>query len=305
MMEFMEVLALLSMKSLKELCIVTFATKILNLFKLDIIKATLSGKNVLGILGTGSGKSLTFLLPAVLSGAPTFVVVPTTALIDDMLVRCQDLNIASCKFTGSTTKEHQKSQLENFGSYKVIFASPEMVEGDLMDKIKSSKVERIVFDEAHIITTWGNTFRPVYKAICGQLSKLRIPKLLLSATVPANCQEELSNIFGTFMVIRNTVFRDNLVLEVQDRPSGPKFYDQLALFIKEHKGCGIVYCVFTSDVTKIHAEMIKRGINCAMYHGQLSDDVKLANFNKWNSGESNAMIANAAFGLGIDKSNVR
>jgi ATP-dependent DNA helicase RecQ len=66
-----------------------------------------------------------------------------------------------------------------------------------------------------------------------------------------------------------------------------------------------VYCVFTSDVTKIHAEMIKRDINCAMYHGQLSEDVKLANFNKWNIGESNVMIANAAFGLGIDKANVR
>ena len=166
-------------------------------------------------------------------------------------------------------------------------------------------MERIVFDEAHIITTWGNTFHPVYKAVCEQLSKLQIPKLLLSATVPGNCREELLNVFGTFMVMRNTVFQDNLVLEVQDRPSGRKCYDRLALFIKEHNGCGILYCVFTSDVTKIHAEMIKRDINCAMYHGQLSDDVKLANFNKWNSGESNSIIANAAFGLGIDKSNVR
>lgn len=102
--------------------------------------------------------------------APTFVVVPTTALIDDMLVRCQNLDIASCKFTGCTSKEHQKSQLENFGSYKIILATPEMVEGDLLDKIMSSKAERIVFDEAHTITTWGNTFRPVYKAICEQLS---------------------------------------------------------------------------------------------------------------------------------------
>ena len=145
----------------------------------DIIKATLSGKNVLGILGTGSGKSLTFLLPAVLSSAITFVVVPTTALIDDMLACCQDLSIASCKFTGSTPKEHQKSQLENFDSFKVIFATPEMIEGDLVDKVKCSKVEKIVFDDAHMITTWGNTFRPVYKATCEQLSKLAV---LLSVT---------------------------------------------------------------------------------------------------------------------------
>ena len=66
-----------------------------------------------------------------------------------------------------------------------------------------------------------------------------------------------------------------------------------------------MYCVFATDVSNIHAEMIKRDINCAMYHGQLSDDVKLANFNKWNTGELNLMIANAAFGLGIDKPNVR
>jgi ATP-dependent DNA helicase RecQ len=106
------------------------------------------------------------------------------------------------------------------------------------------------------------------------------------------------------MVIRNTVFRDNLVLELKIDQVAQRF-DWLASFIKEHKGCGIVYCVFTSDVTKIHAEMIKRDINCAIYYGQLSDDVKLANFNKWNIGESSPMIANAAFGLGIDKSDVR
>ena len=272
----------------------------------DIIKTTLSGKDVLGILSTGSGKSLTFLLPAVLSSSPTFVVVPTKALIDDLLMHCQDLNIAACKFTGSTPQEHQMSQLENFESYKIILATPELVENDLLDKLKSTTLERIVFDEAHTITTWGNTFCPVYKSTCELLSKLPVPKLLLSATVPVHCQQELLQTFGTFVSIRNTVFRDNLCLNVEERSNGPKFYDQLASFIiKGHEGCGIVYCVFTSDVTKIHAEMIKRDISCAMYHGQLSEDVKLANFNKWNIGESNVMIANAAFGLGIDKANVR
>jgi superfamily II DNA helicase RecQ len=96
-----------------------------------------------------------------------------------------------------------------------------------------------------------------------------------------------------------------LVLEIRERSRACKFYDTLSLYIKEYAGCGIVYCVFLSDVTKCHSEMLKRLINCTLYHGQLSEDVKVANFVKWSSGKVNVMIANSSFGMGIDKANVR
>ena len=96
-----------------------------------------------------------------------------------------------------------------------------------------------------------------------------------------------------------------MVLEIRERSRGCKFYDTLSLYIKEYAGCGIVYCVFLSDVTKCHSEMLKRLINCTLYHGQLSEYVKVANFVKWSSGKVNVMIANSSFGMGIDKANVR
>ncbi|KAJ7387576.1 hypothetical protein OS493_000910 [Desmophyllum pertusum] len=213
----------------------------------DIIKSTLSGKNVIGIAGTGSGKSLTFMLPAVLGIHPTVVVMPTKSLIDDILMRCLDLNITSCKFTGTVSKEIQRVQLENFNSFKLIFTTPEMIEGDFLAKIENSNLERVDFDEAHTISSW----------------------------------------------------------EVRERSSGSKFYDDLSSYIKNHEGCGIVYCVFTSDVANIHSELIKRDISCVKYHGHLSEDVKALNFSKWNTGEVRIMVANSAFGMGIDKANVR
>lgn len=274
----------------------------------DIIKSTLSGKNVIGISGTGSGKSLTSMLPAVLGIHPTVVVMPTKSLIDDILMRCLDLNITSCKFTGTVSKEIQRVQLENFNSFKLIFTTPEMIEGDFLAKIENSNLERVDFDEAHTISSWGNTFHPVYKTVCEQMSRLKCPKLyilLLSATVPKKHLDDLNDVFGNLTILRDTVFRDNLMIEVRERSSGSKFYDDLSSYIKNHEGCGIVYCVFTSDVANIHSELIKRDISCVKYHGHLSEDVKALNFSKWNTGEVGIMVANSAFGMGIDKANVR
>ena len=119
------------------------------------------------------------------------------------------------------------------------------------------------------------------------------------------CQQDFEQIFGNFVTFRNTVFRDNLYLQVEDRASCSKFYNQLKTFIDNHDGSWIIYFVFVSDLSKIHAEMIKHGVNSTMCHGQQSDDVKATNVDKWSNGESQVMVANAAFGLGIDKSDVR
>lgn len=171
----------------------------------------------------------------------------------------------------------QQDQLKNFSDFKLIFCTPEILEdGEPLAKIQEQdSIERIVFDEAHTISAWGTTFRPVYKAVCNALAKIACPLLLLSATVPLRLENELHDISGDFCVYRNSVFRENLFLEVVER--GAKFYDDMASFIVERKEqCGIVYCVMPSDVAKIHAELLKRNINAVKYHGQLSEEVKTA-----------------------------
>ena len=143
----------------------------------------------------------------------------------------------------------------------MILATPEMLqEGMLLyQAIAGLYLERIVFDEAHTIATWGNTFRPVFKTVCLNLANLSCPKLLLSATVTGKLQQTLLDIFGRFFVFRETVYRENLTFEVADR--SPKHIDEIASFVREKctvGHCGIIYCVIPHDVDKMHSELLKR-----------------------------------------------
>lgn len=148
----------------------------------------------------------------------------------------------------------------------------------------------------------------MYKDVAERLSSFNAPKLLLSATLPARIQDELRHLFGKdcWAVVAHTVHRDNLELNVLEK--GNNFYDNLADFISERKEkCGIIYCVMPKDVSKIQGELKKKkkAVDCVIYHGQLSEELKGKSFDKWMSGEVKLMIANASFGMGIDKPDVR
>ena len=214
-----------------------------------------------------------------------------------------------CKFTGEVSKHVCDSQLLNIEAQKVVLGTPEIFkEGELnstvLSMIEKNQIDRIVFDEAHTIISWGNSFRPIYKDVCEQFARTSCPKLLLSATIPTRIETELKNIISDLDIFRSSIFRENLNLEVQERTS--KFYDVLKNFILEREhDCGIVYCVLPKDVSTVHAELLKNGINCLKYHGQLSEELKTNSFTKWMNGECKVMVANSSFGMGIDKKDVR
>ena len=179
-----------------------------------------------------------------------------------------------------------------------------VVRDKVFDMIQRNEVERIVFDEAHSISTWGDTFRPVHRRVCEEIAVLPCAKLLLSATINSRIELQLKELFGDLSVFRHSVFRENLYLEVSERSS--KLYDDVASYVKDNEGdCGIVYAVLANDVSKIHAELIKREVNAVKYHGQLSEEVKNSSLDKWMSGQCNIMVANASFGMGIDRPDVR
>ncbi len=274
----------------------------------ETIEATLAGKSVLTVLGTGGGKTLMFLLPAIISDKLSLVVSPIKSLIDHTVLRCQNLGISACKFTGEVPHEIQRMQVEHIQQYRVIVATPEMLQEDMLlhQAIASLDLGRIVFDEAHTIATWGSTFRPVFKEICLNLAKLTCPKLLLSATVTAKLQQTLMDVFGRLLVFRETIYRENLIFEVAER--SPKYIQEIASFVREKctlSHCGIIYCVLPHDVEKIYSELLKQGLDAVKYHGQLSDEVKQASFSKWLRGDVGIMVANSSFGMGIDKPDVR
>lgn len=270
----------------------------------ETIMAIMNGQSVLTVVGTGGGKSLMYMLPAILSTKPTLVLSPILSLIDDLLLRCSELNIGACKFTGQLSNEQKELQINQL-SYKLVFCTPEVLNEELIELIQEEKVfERLVFDEAHTIITWDQSFRPLYKEVCIKLGRLGYPKLLLSATIPRKIQTALREIFDDFEVMKSSVYRENLKLEVVERPS--KVYDEIAAFTSERKGqCGIIYCVLAHDVSKVHEELVKRDVSAVKYHGQLSDQVKASSYSKWMSGEADVIVANSSFGMGIDKPDVR
>ena len=197
-------------------------------------------------------------------------------------------------------------QLNNVKDYRLLFTTPEMLLERLMDTVVSldtqGKIERIVFDEAHTISTWGSTFHPLYKEVAEKMAAVNAPKLLLSATVPRRIWSELKHLFGcsSWEKIYQSIYRDNLCLEVKKKTG--KFYEQLYEFVDNHQNeCGIIYCVLPNDVSKINAELKKRDVPCSQYHGQLSDEAKARNFYSWMNGDIPLTVANASFGMGIDK----
>ena len=132
------------------------------------------------------------------------------------------------------------------------------------------------------------------------------PSCCASATIPQQLISELSEVFGTLDIIKGSVLRDNIFLDVREKPSGSKFYDDLAeCILRRKEECGILYSVFPSDVSKIHSELLKRNVNCVKYHGQLSQLVKDSSYHMWESGEVKIMVANTSFGMGVDNKNVK
>ena len=240
----------------------------------ETITSTMAGENVLAVAGTGGGKSLMYLFPAVLSSKVTMVISPLKSLIDDSLIRCLNLNISACKFTGDVPLHTRTEQVDDLKNYRVIF-------------------------------TWGSTFRPKYITVCQSLSGVDCPKLLLSATISANVESNVRSTFGNFKLYRTSLFRDNLNLEVIERTS--KFMDELVKCIQEmesQKNSGIIYGLLPRDVSHIHTELVKRGVKTVKYHGQLSDAIKSSDQAKWMNDEVKVMVANSSFGMGIDKGNV-
>ncbi|XP_028394419.1 mediator of RNA polymerase II transcription subunit 34-like [Dendronephthya gigantea] len=242
------------------------------------------------------GFAVITLLPAVIYAKTTLVVSPILSLIDDILARYHNLSIPAGKFTGDVPKEVQTTQQLNIKQYKIVFGTLEMLKDEefnstVMSMIEKNELERIVFDEAHTIISWGNTFHPIYRKVCEELAKTPCPKLLLSATVPAKVEYELKHVFNGLVVFRSSIFRGDLFLKVQERTS--MFDNDLKSFILERKDdSGIIYCVLPKDVSLIHADLLKNGIDCVKYNGKLSEEVKSNSYSKWVKGECKVIVAN-------------
>lgn len=276
----------------------------------EIIESIGSGHDTLGLMPTGGGKSITFQVPALCQDGTCIVITPLIALMKDQVDHLRRRGIRAAAIYSGLTREEIVITLENciFGDIRILYVSPERLASDLFQtKLRHMRVSFITVDEAHCISQWGYDFRPSYLQIA-QIRKLvpNAPVLALTATatpaVVQDIQQKLSQKDRNFNVFRMSFERKNLAYVVRHAPDKR---EQLIHILESVKGSAIVYAR-SRRRTKEYAELLtEAGISATFYHAGLDSAVKDERQRGWQQDKVRVMVATNAFGMGIDKPDVR
>lgn len=275
----------------------------------EIIESIGNGHDTLGLMPTGGGKSITFQVPALAQPGLCLVITPLIALMKDQVRNLRDRGIKALAVYSGMTREEIIVALENciFGDYKFLYISPERLDTEIFrSKLRNMKVSMITVDESHCISQWGYDFRPAYLKIAEIRELLPdIPVLALTATatpeVVTDIQTKL-NFKKDSQVFRMSFERKNLAYIV--RPTENK-QEELLHILNSVPGCAIVYTRNRKRTREIAELLVNNGITATFYHAGLNNDVKDQRQKSWLTGESRTMVATNAFGMGIDKPDVR
>ena len=275
----------------------------------EIIQSIGNGNDTLGLMPTGGGKSITFQVPALAKEGLCLVITPLIALMKDQVQNLRNRGIKALAIYSGMTREEIVVALENciFGDYKFLYISPERLDTEIFQaKLRHMKVSMITIDESHCISQWGYDFRPAYLKIA-DIRKLlpHVPVLALTATatpeVVDDIQKKLEFREGS-QVFRMSFERKNLAYIV--RPTENKA-EELLHILNHTTGSAIVYTRNRKRTREIAELLINNQITATFYHAGLNNDVKDQRQSSWLMEEHRVMVATNAFGMGIDKPNVR
>ncbi|WP_310595570.1 ATP-dependent DNA helicase RecQ [Flavobacterium sp.] len=274
----------------------------------EIIDSVVSGKDTLAILPTGGGKSICFQVPAMMKEGICLVISPLVALMKDQVANLQARDIKAIALTGGIRSEEMIDLLDNcqFGNYKFLYLSPERLQSDwILDRIKNLPIHLIAIDEAHCVSQWGHDFRPAYLKI-SDLKKhfQKVPFLTLTATATPRVKEDIITETGLQnpQLFQKSFARDNIaymVIEAED-----KLY-KIEQILKKNPQPSIIYVRNRRSCIDIANQLQSLGFKATFYHGGLSPKEKDKNMALWMQEEAQVMVATNAFGMGIDKANVK
>lgn len=274
----------------------------------EIIESIGSGRDTLGLMPTGGGKSIAFQVPALAGEGLCIVVTPLIALMKDQVANLRSRGIkATAIYSGMRTSD-VVTALENciFGDYKFLYISPERISSELfVKKIQRVKVQLITVDEAHCISQWGHDFRPAYRQIC-ELRRMfpSAPVLALTATatpeVVKDIQQQLN--FREENCYSMSFERKNLVYVVRRTENKAK---ELLHILSRIEGSAIIYTLNRKKTKEVCDFLLANGVTAEYYHAGLSPESKDAKEHAWKSGTARVMVSTNAFGMGIDKPDVR
>jgi ATP-dependent DNA helicase RecQ len=275
----------------------------------DIIKSVADGKDTLGLMPTGGGKSVTFQVPGLVKEGICLVITPLIALMREQVNRLNSMGVRALAVHSGLSAEEIDIILENsiYGDYKFLYISPERISTRIFQaRLPKMPLNLIAVDEAHCISQWGYDFRPSYLKIASirEIIPDNLPDLALSASATPQVSEDIMNRlkFKEQNVLKTSFERKNisyLIRRVDDKGTW------LVKTLKKIKGSGIVY-VRSRKRTKEIAELLTaNGIEADFYHAGLPDDLRYKRQSAWSSGSMRVIVATNAFGMGIDKADVR
>ena len=294
-------------RSLRE----TFGISELREGQQEVISRVLKGEDTLAIMPTGAGKSLCYQLPALHLEGTTLVVSPLISLMKDQAEKLEEAGVSAEQLNSALPRREQGASMERIADAEseIVFATPErLVDPQFIAAMAAQRVALLVIDEAHCISQWGHDFRPAYLEIGTAAQALgRPPILALTATATAGVVDDIRKKLDRpkLHVVNTGIYRPNLRLQVVQVTNEAEKFDRLLQALHKAQGCGIVYTATVKACAELHERLVAAGESVALYHGRLPASERHLNQDRFMNNEVRVMVATNAFGMGIDKPDIR
>ena len=281
----------------------------------EIIASVLEGRDTVGVMPTGAGKSLCYQIPALLLHGTTLVISPLISLMKDQTDKLSDIGLAASPVNSSLTTREESDHLERIANARAEFVltTPERLSTpEFRATLRSATIDFVVIDEAHCVSQWGHDFRPAYLEIKEAIASLqrgasRPPILALTATAPEQVLASIVDELGLTKprVVNTGIYRANLHYEVLRTVNEAQKREHVVRLLRETDGVGIVYAATVRQVDTLASLLDGLGFAVGKYHGRMGARERRDVQDRFMAGELHAMVATNAFGMGIDKPDIR
>jgi ATP-dependent DNA helicase RecQ len=289
----------------------TFGFESLRPGQAEVIRSVLEGQDTLAVMPTGAGKSLCYQLPALHLHGTTIIVSPLISLMKDQVDKLQDRGLEALQVNSTLSTESEETALEQIEqeASEFVFTTPErLTDPEFLETLRGTTIDFVVIDEAHCISQWGHDFRPSYLVLRTSIEALGNPPLLaLTATATPEVIDDVKRQLGRpdMRVFDTGIYRSNLELQVEHVSGDGEKQAELLELLEEIEGTGIIYAATVKHVEAVTAFLQGEGFDVLGYHGRLGARKRKEYQERFMAGELKAMVATNAFGMGIDKPDIR